>query len=547
MRKKFVLLLSPVLALTSLGMTSCGGRESKPDVYDKDGRLKISLRNLYFDAYTEASNDRYLRDLQKRFEVSLSFQAYSWSNWETQVNGQVNGDNLPDVFHANIDSYNYANYYKFWAEEEMIKPLPEDLSAWPNLKAMIDNTTNIDSLKLNGKLYGIPISKKVTGSDTTFSPFTYVYRRDWAKKYGVYQENDIYTWEQFEALLDAFARNLPSGKYPLGDVEWGYPSIVNFYKQVPHCFAYNESTHEYVNCYTTDDYIKGLEKSKYFRSHQDPQDKSRNIAFYYPSQNSAADGKLNTEYYGNKIGVLYENLSYSNYETLRKQLITSNTTTPNFNIDDAMAIMKIKAPADSMHANKYVLEGTDNWFSMTFFDWRISDKKQAKVLDIIDWLLGEEGTRFAIYGIKDYDYYIDDDNKIQIIDEAWPKDPTTGEYAPKANGAKCVRYLASLGYDTLSYDPLTNKKTVAYLEGWEEEMNQALANNQLDVLKEKKEVMWLTSRLKAKNSGLMRENALVSVMNYIYGKIKTLNEYKGQFGYPWPDVLKEINNELKGK
>ena len=107
-----------------------------------------------------------------------------------------------------------------------------------------------------------------------------------------------------------------------------------------------------------------------------------------------------------------------------------------------------------------------------------------------------------------------------------------------------LRYLGSLGYDTLSYDPLTNKESVAYLESWENEMKTALANHELDVLKETKDVMWLTSNQKARYSGIMRTNALGTVMNYIYGTngIVTLDDYRGDFGYPWGEVLAEINS-----
>ena len=78
--------------------------------------------------------------------------------------------------------------------------------------------------------------------------------------------------------------------------------------------------------------------------------------------------------------------------SLKKQLKISNASVTGFDVNEATAIMKIKAPTDSMHANKYVLEGTDNWFSMTFFDYKMSDNKMNKILDLLDWLLSEEGT-----------------------------------------------------------------------------------------------------------------------------------------------------------
>ena len=525
MRKSIILLGIASMAATMLTVTACG-RKEKDDTYDKDGKLMVSVRNLYFSDYK--GGDFYLDEIEKKFQMKFDLSSYDWANWNTQVNGAINGDDMTDIFHANIDSYNFANTYKYWAEEQMIKPLPQDLSKWPNIKKMIENTSNIDSLKIDGKLYGIPIAKNTTDYSTEFSPFTYVYRRDWARKWGVYQENDEYTWEQFQSLLEKFTEESSKyGRYAFADVEWGFPSITNFYKQVPHCFA-QDASGKYVNNYTTPEYLEGLEMSKTFMSK----------GWYHPDQNSAADGTMNVKYYSNQIGIFYENLSYTNFVTLRKQLKATNASNKDFNIDDATAIMKIKGPD-----GKYALEGTDNWFSMTFFDYKITDNKQAKLLDLFNYLLGEEGTRFAIYGIENYDYTMVN-GKPQIVEEYWPTDEN-GTRARKDNGGKYLRYCVSLGYDTLEYDPLTELDAVTYLNNWEKEMKGALKDNKLRVLKENAEVMWLTTDKKSNNSGSMRTNALNNVMKFVYGKdLKTIEDFKKSFGSIWDVVLKEINDAL---
>ena len=528
MRKQTLLLAATTMALSLLGLTACPGG-LKPDKYTKDGKLIVPMRNLYFSSYK--GGDSYIEEVENKFKMKFQFETYDWANWETQVTGSVNGQNMEDVFHANIDSYNFSNTYKFWAEEEIVKPLPDDMSPWPNIQAVLENTSNIEALKVNGKLYGLPIAKNTTDYSTSFSPFTYIYRRDWAKKWGVYKENDEYTWSEFEALLEKFKTELAQyNKYALADVEWGFPSIPNFYKQVPHCFA-QDNAGRYVCNYTTEAYLNGLTEAKSFMT----------SGWYHPDQNTAADGVMNSKYYSNQVGVLYENLSYSNYVALKNNLRKTNVDTPNFNIDDAIAIMKIKGTN-----GKYSLEGTDNWFSMTFFDYRITDNKQKKVLDVLDWLLSEEGTLFSVYGFENYDYEIVD-GKVQIKPEAWPTDPDTGEYAPKDNGASYLRNLISLGYDTLEMNPLTDKDCVEYLNNWEAEMKAALDDNQLRVLKETSEVMWLTTQKKALNANNLRETALIDVMKFCYGKDpdKTLDGFKSQFNTKtWEEVLDEINSAL---
>ena len=137
MRKSIILTGVLAMAAGALGMTVCGNRKEKKDTYDDKGRLEVSIRNLYFGKYS--GGDTYLDQIGDKFGLKFELSTYDWDNWQTQVNGAINGDNMTDVFHANIDSYNFAQLYKFWAEEKMIKPLPSDLSQWPNLKTMIEN------------------------------------------------------------------------------------------------------------------------------------------------------------------------------------------------------------------------------------------------------------------------------------------------------------------------------------------------------------------------------------------------------------------------
>ena len=530
MRKKILLLGSVGLAMSSLTVTGCGRSTSKDDTYT-DGKLNIYLRNLYFGEYK--GGGAYLNRIADKFNVNLTMESYdNEQNWERDVTKDITDP--PDVFHANITNYNFATTYKDWAKEEVIKPLPSNLSKWPNIKKLIDNTTNINALTLNGKVYGIPISKNTSDFNNPFSPFTYIYRRDWAKKWGVYQENDEYTWAQFEALLQAFVDHLDpnKGQYALGDVEWGFPSVTNFYKTSPHCFAYDEATNKFVNNYTTQDYINGIEKTKEFCSSAKK--------YYYPSQNTLFDGDMRKYYDAGKIGVFYENISYSNYCAVRDEIMLNFPELTEEELNERTAIMKVKGPD-----GKYALEGTDNWFSMTLFDNRISDAKQEKVLDILDWLLSPEGTEFAVYGIEGYDYMKDPvTGKITINEEAWYD--TDGNPIEKNNGATYLRYMASLGYDLIDKNPQRDVDAVEALAKWEGEMKTALSSNKLRIFKEKDEVMWLDTRNKSMFQEGMRSEANKCAMQYAYGNgIYTIDEFKSKVsGYPWTEVLNEINKEL---
>ena len=159
----------------------------------------------------------------------------------------------------------------------------------------------------------------------------------------------------------------------------------------------------------------------------------------------------------------------------------------------------------------------------------------------MDWLLSEEGTIFSVYGFENIDY-IKDGGQIKLVETSWDK-KKDGSYAPKPNGARYLRYMASLGYDLLKMDPLSDPAAVAYLESWDQEMKEAYANGELVVLKENKDVMWLTTPLRSAEAGGMRTLALDNVIRYIYGQV-SLDDYKNSFGSIWDRVLAEINNAL---
>jgi len=200
--------LLPLIAVSIgvIGLSSCGAKPSSNDEYTDDGKLKLSLRNLYFESW--AGGDVYTDTIQDKFNIQVTPSTYSYNDWTSQVSAAVNANNLTDVFQFNVTQFNYANSYKYWAAGDIIKALPDDLSSWPNLKSMIDNLTDLDAMKVEDSkgvkhLFGIPIAKNIAKSKVDYSPFTYVYRRDWAKSWGVYKDNDVYTWDEFKNLISS--------------------------------------------------------------------------------------------------------------------------------------------------------------------------------------------------------------------------------------------------------------------------------------------------------------------------------------------------------
>lgn len=525
MKKLFVILLTlALLGGCIAGFAGCGsGRDEGV----------ITIRNLYFENWD--GQDPITEYIQEKFGVTFETSTYSFEQWTAQVTSDImNPKELPDVFQANVTSYNLDTTYIYWAEGLNIKPLPDDMSRWPNLKKMLDSTRDIEYLKYNGKYYGIPVARNIDrSSESSFAPFTYMYRRDIAKELGVYKEGDIYTWDDFNALLKAFKEKFASvAGFALGDAEWGYPSVLNFYKTAPHCFAVENG--KIVNNYNTGEYLEGLDYAKGLVGN----------SIYYSGQLQAA-GKENLvkkQYTSKKLGIFYENLSMQNYLQIRDEFTKNGVNAEQ--LDDYTAIMRVQGPDGS-----YALEGQEDWFSMTFFNYDISDAKQEKILDIMEWLLSDEGTMTALYGIEGIHYEMDGDKVNLLGSDLWEKN-NKGEYVESMNGARYLRYMVTLGHDIIDRDPLvlqSKSKKAAYdiLTAWEKEMNQALENRKLKVLFEDPKVKWMQTEEKLANAGKLLDAANTMVLNYTFSK-KTMAQYTAEMtSTTWKTVLDEINLNRK--
>ena len=539
MKSKKIIFGAAFTALLSIGSLTGCRRNNAEDSYDESGRLILNLKNVYFDQWQ--GEDMYTDIINEKFNVKINASNYAYEDWDTMVNTAINGNNLTDTIQFNLKAYNFGSTYEEWVNFGMLKALPDDMSKWPNLKKMLDNISNVDALKIDGKLYGIPIANDISNPQKDFSNFTYVYRRDWAKQIDeinknvpnyvpVYKEGDVYTWDEFNRLCDAFNTNLKtlsgmSQASVLVDEQWAFPSVTNFYKDAPHCYAKDDSGKAIAN-FAGNKYLSGLEVAKDFVSEK---------KIYSQDQFNFADNKANQLYLGGQAAILYDNYSLANYIKLRKLFKASQKYV---DLDDGTAFLKIKGPD-----GKFALEGTENWFSMTMFNADISDKKQEKILDILDYLLTEEGTRLAIYGKEGYDYTIVD-GKVVLSEMGWEKDSMTGQYATKTNGAKYLRYMATLGNDTKSFDPFTELDAYNLLNAWQEEMKAAKEAGNLRVVKEPADISWMSTPTKNdKTEGLLND-ANTAVLKYCFNKI-SLDDYKKSFdSNNWKKVLSEINAKL---
>ena len=514
-----------------------------PSEYDEEGRLKLNLRNLYFDMW--CGEDPYTKLINDKFGVSIRSSGFSYGSWNEEVQNSINGNSMADAFNFNLTGHNSPNTYKKWVKEGKLKALPDNLDSWPNIKKLINSATNIEYLKVDNKLYGIPVMNDISQPENSFHNFTYVYRRDWAKQIDemnagkagyepVYKEGDVYTWEEFNRLCEALNTNLKTitdsnRADVLVDESWGFPSVANYYSDYYGCFAKDSDGKAIIN-YTSDKYLAGLEIAKGM---------AYNKKIYSQDQIFFQIDDASNQYLSNRAAILFDNQSIANYTKLRKMFKRNNRNMSQQELDDGTAFLKVKGPD-----GKFVVQSEENWFSMTMFNNNISDEKLNKILDILDYLLSEEGTRLAVYGKEGYDYNIVN-GEVVLTDEGWEKD-AEGNYVTKENGAKYLRYMVTLSYDTKAYDPYTDLSAYNLMSDWVNEMKEAQENGQLRIISEPGDIAYLSTPTKDEKVDSLEEEALSNVYKYCFDRVKSVDAYKQLFDNndSWQTMLQEINDRL---
>jgi len=535
-KTKFGLGLCTAALVAVCTLAGCG-KKSGEDEYDDSGRLILNLKNVYWEGYN-GLEDNYTEILNEKFGVSVRASNYSYDDWDGDVYTAVNGDNIGDLFHFDLRDYNFGAAYETWVDQQIVKQIPDDLSRWPNLQSMISKISNIDKLKIDGHLYGIPVMRDLENYNKNYSDMIYVYRRDWLEAidaahagepgFPLTHDNDEYTFDEFKKIMDAFA-TYPQGvgnkQCVIVDEYWGFPSVANFYKNAPHCYT-KDASGRAINAFTSPEYLEGLDYGHYL---------ANDIKYYSQDQFNFKANTATGYFKSDQAAIYYDNFSFENYKKLRVEMYPTHIN----NIDKATAIMKVKKDG------KVSVEGMENWYSMSLFNYDISDNKMEKILNIMDYLLSEDGTRLAIYGEQGYDYDIVD-GQIVLSSRGWEKDQY-GEYIKKVNGAKMLRKMVCLGNETASYDPYTlcdRTHSYATWKVFQDSMKAYKNANQLRLVEEPADIAWMSTTTKNEETKSMLDDANTYVLKYCFDSIKTKSEYLGKFGSVWNDVLSEINSKL---
>ena len=418
MKKILALLLMVVCVFSAV---ACGGGSSysKEDEYTNDGKLKIQYFGVDLDSLQAPLPDttKVLNVIESKFNVKFDYLNGASTSWKQQLSQYIGGGDVPDIFFHTKNEPSYSQ----WLEDEYLFNYSEKLEDYPNLKQAFARFPE-DGIKsmLGGDYYSYPIVMDTTTDEQIINEHALYYRRDWytalvEKNYTptsgrtlVDPEDPNFNYENFYDLLEAYTLGDPDGNgkkdtygYCLtkdGGVYWWYPLLSMFDVQVdgweknaegrwvPEVIG--DKMKEAV-MWIADLYDKGFINENY--------------------ATTMTQAYMKTEFTNGNAGMMTYNATFPMGKGILD--LMDRYIQPNGTLSDVVRAMPV---VTGKNGQKQMF-GYSNYYGYLAINNDISDTKKEKILEIMDWMLSEEGMMLLNYGIKDVHYKIENGEIVSLL------------------------------------------------------------------------------------------------------------------------------------
>lgn len=425
-KNKFLFAMSSLLTLsclagcTSTPLDSLDSEDFLPDTYDNEGKLEISFFGIDIDSLQSQTEDTkaIIDVIQNKFQVKFKYINGNASGWETVLNQYIGGGDVPDVFFHEVGQPAYST----WRDDDYLFDFGMYLDDYPNLKEAFSRYDE-KSMKafLGGKYYGYPIVMDDLTESEIVNQHGMYYRRDWYQNLAdknwkptsgrnlLDPEDPSFNYLNFYDLCEGFTNGDPDGNgvkdtyaYALtkdGGAYWFYP-ILSMFGVTYDGWHYSQEKDQWLPDCTSDAMKQALD----FMA--DMYDKG------FIAQNYATgltQTLMKNEYVNGVAGMMSFNTNYNIGEGILE--LMEQYETPTKKVKDICRAMPVITGVDGTkrmfgYSNKYGFRSISNLASIN---------KKKKIMEIMDWMLTDEGMALLNYGIKDRHYKIEDGKIVSLL------------------------------------------------------------------------------------------------------------------------------------
>ena len=422
--------------------TDPAGTGSEADPHAE--HYEISIASWDLDYLVDASNpDPAYQELQDKFNITIKTMNTTWDDYIQKIQTWAASGSMPDI--SAIDAMGQP-FYSTWVEEGIIKQIPNDLSAYPSLKAIMDMADTEAYRDADGNFYCVPrpyyADNALWGMEKGI-----LIRIDWLQAAGI---------DELPTSMDELVAGLKAAM-ALPEAETASVGITALNKAF--LFVLMLSYAPEVACgmnywVKADDgsYIPGIftEGTKTGLLEMNKLYKEGVLDNDIP----ILKGTEGTDKFLSGRAVAYCNGSYKDADW-RSQWTELN---PDKDYDECVAYIHPWPAADG---NTYRMTSMSHW-SESYFNGDMPEDKYQRVLEFYDYLLSDEGLTLMRFGVEGEDYTRDGDT----ITVTRPVNPETNDFVPLVDLHPEINNLKNVvtwDGDFMLVNPATNAESLKVL------------------------------------------------------------------------------------
>lgn len=354
---------------------------------------EISIGYWNIERMSDVQKDAMRDYMEERFSISITPVSVDWSNYKDYYQMLSATNSLPDVFATLTISSNDANdsaYYENLIESGSIQPLPDDLSAYPNLEKLMGQLEY--TRYRDGHFYAIPRISFVDSS-LACTDAAMIVRRDWMDNLGL---SDPQNLDEFIELIDAFANDDPDGNGENDTIGYNVNAQSALGKWVilgiaPQCNTYSwiQQGDSYIPSWYSEEFYAVVKayRRMYESGGLDPN-------FYLKNPNEVVE-----DFAAGRLGALEYKSAPGSIQLIEEQWNKYNDKP----FEECVDILPMfPAPNGTTYCNS-----SSPFWSESFISASVSEEKLDRILAMFDYLLSDEGLRMSKYGIYGKDYTVD--------------------------------------------------------------------------------------------------------------------------------------------
>lgn len=330
--------------------------------------------------------DALLKMVEDKFNVTFTPMNVGWGDYVDKYMTWAAAGSMPDIA-GGTAQVGGSTFYS-WIDEGVVRALPDDLSAYPNLAKYMD-LPEVKAYQVEGHNYFFP---RMTYEDPSYWCMDrgLLIRKDWLKALDLPMPTD---GESLLKTMEAFAEKDPDGDGQKNTIGFAYNAVFPTSQQIA-SFGYTDQR-----------WVK-MEDGNW----KLPVMEERTIPLIDMLRTAYKNGWMDQDFAARatwdcrelfaagQIGILALQNTPKHINNVYNSWVSVQ---PNKDFFDSVAIVPLAGD------NAYAFQEMSFW-SETYVGGHVDDKKLERIMMIMDYLCSDEAIKLAAFGIEGEDYKVED-------------------------------------------------------------------------------------------------------------------------------------------